>query len=106
MSSGRGYPSNVQQRSTRRKGGATRAGRDEGVAFAARWAVEACDRCGRTIVMGEPVAHVRRFERDIALCATCLARVPDKPTWVAAPSRHGRPAVPLVTRERELRRVA
>jgi hypothetical protein len=94
------------RQTARRERGATRAGLHEGAAFAARWAVEACDHCGRPIVIGEPAAHIRRFDREVALCGACLALVPDEPTWVAAPPRHGRPAVPLVARERRLRRAA
>jgi hypothetical protein len=75
-------------------------------AFADRWAVEACDHCGRSLVLGEAVVHVRRFDRDVALCPACLALVPDAPTFVPAPARHDRPAVPLAAREPDLRRVA
>ncbi len=106
MSSRRGHRSSERQQAARRRGDATRAERGEGSAFVGRWAVEVCDRCGRAIVMGEPAAHVRRFDRDVALCPTCVALVPDQPTWVAAPPRHGRPAVPLVARERDLPRAA
>ena len=74
-------------------------------AFVDRWAVEACDHCGRTLVLGEPATHVRRFDRDVVLCPTCLA-APEMPTFMAAPARHDRPAVPLAARERDLRRVA
>jgi hypothetical protein len=106
MRSHRGRSSSVQERLARRERGLARARRDDGSAFAARWAVAACDQCGRAIVMGEPVTHVRRFDREVVLCPACVAPVPETPTWVAAPARHGRPAVPLVTPERDLRRAA
>jgi hypothetical protein len=106
MSSHRGPSSSVQERLARGGRVVARARRDDGSKFAARWAVAACDHCGETIVMGEPATHVRRFDRDVVLCPACVVLVPETPTWVAAPARHGRPAVPLVATERDLRRVA
>jgi len=106
MSSRRWDPSSVRRWLARRERGESRAGHAAETRFAARWAVEACDHCGQTLVMGEPGARVKRFGREVVLCPSCLARVPDRPTWVAAPPRHGRPAVPLVRRERDLRRAA
>ena len=105
MSSRRWDPSNVRLWLARRERGEGRTPREEGAALAARWAVGGCDHCGRTIVMGEPVAHVHRFDHDAVLCADCLAVVPDEPTWVAASPRPNRP-VALVTPERDLERAA
>ena len=71
-----------------------------------RWGVACCDRCGRTIVMGEPLLRVRLGDRDAVLCPECLEPAPAVPTWKAAPDRHGREPVRLVAPERDLRRVA
>ena len=71
-----------------------------------RWGVASCDRCGRTIVMGEPLARLRLGGRDVVLCPECLEPAPAVPTWRAAPDRHGREPVRLVAPERDLRRVA
>ena len=60
-----------------------------------RWAVAACERCGRTAVLGEPMTKVRLYDRDALVCPDCLA-APAQPTWVAAPDRHDRRPVRLV----------
>jgi hypothetical protein len=59
------------------------------------WAVAACERCGRSAVLGEPMTKTRLYDRDVLVCPECLA-APAQPTWVAAPDRHGRQPVPLV----------
>jgi hypothetical protein len=62
-----------------------------------QWAVAACERCGRSAVLGEPMTTVRLYDRDVLVCPDCLA-APAQPTWVAAPDRHGRQPVRLVAR--------
>lgn len=69
-----------------------------------QWAVAACERCGRSAVLGEPMTRLRLYDRDVLVCPECLA-APAQPTWVAAPDRHGRQPVRL-TDGRELHPVA
>jgi hypothetical protein len=69
-----------------------------------QWAVAACERCGRSAVLGEPMTKVRLYDRDALVCPDCLA-APAQPTWVAAPDRQGRRPVRLVA-EPGLRPVA
>lgn len=78
----------------------------ETAALERRWGVATCARCGRAIVIGEPIARVR--SRDIAptLCVECLEPARAVPTWVAAPERHGREPVRLVAPRRDLERAA
>ena len=71
-----------------------------------RWGVDSCDRCGRTIVIGEPLARLRLHDRDVVLCPECLEPAPAVPTWKAAPERHGRAPVRLVAPQTDLRRAA
>ena len=70
------------------------------------WGIAGCDRCGQTLVLGEPAAHVRLDGRDALLCPECMEHAPEVPTWVAAPARPGRVPVRLGTPQTELRRVA
>ena len=51
------------------------------------WGVEACERCGRTIVLGEQFVHQAAGGRSRALCLECLEPAPATPTWTAAPVR-------------------
>lgn len=73
-----------------------RTGRDDQVRQ--RWAVAACERCGRSAVLGEPMAKMRLYDRDVLVCHDCLDAAPPRATWVAAPDRGGRVPVPLVKR--------
>jgi len=61
-----------------------------------RWAVGACERCGRSAVLGEPMATVRRYDRDVVLCPECLDPAPARSASIVAPDRHGRAPVRLV----------
>jgi hypothetical protein len=70
------------------------------------WGIAGCDRCGQTIVLGEPAAHVRLNGRDVLLCPECMEPAPAAPTWVAAPVRTGTVPVRLGTPQTGLRRVA
>ena len=70
------------------------------------WGVGDCERCGQTLVLGEPAAHVRLNGRDVLLCPECLEHAPEAPTWGAAPARPGRAPVRLGTPQTDLRRVA
>jgi hypothetical protein len=78
----------------------------EAAALERRWGVATCARCGRAIVMGEPIARVR--SRDIAptLCVECLEPARVVATWIAAPERHGRQPVRLVAPRSDLERAA
>ena len=70
------------------------------------WGIGGCDRCGQTLVLGEPADHVRLNGRDVLLCPECMEHAPEAPTWVAAPVRPGRVPMRLGTPQTELRRVA
>jgi hypothetical protein len=71
------------------------------------WGVAGCDRCGKTLVLGEPAAHVRLNGRDVLLCPECMEPAREVPTWVAAPAaRPDRVPVRLGTPQTDLRRVA
>jgi hypothetical protein len=71
-----------------------------------RWGVASCDRCGRTIVLGEPLARLFLRGREVVLCPECVEPAPAAPTWITAPERHGRAPVRLVEPQRELQRAA
>jgi len=60
-----------------------------------RWAVAACERCGRSAVLGEPMVKMRLYDREVTVCPDCAA-APAPATWVAAPERRGRRPVRLV----------
>lgn len=92
-----GQSSTAQQGPASTGHGATRHDRARRDAEARqRWAVGACERCGRSAVLGEPMATVRRFDRDVLVCHDCLDPAPARVTAVAAPERHGRMPVRLV----------
>ena len=60
-----------------------------------RWAVAACERCGRSAVLGEPMTKMRLYDRDVLVCPDCAA-APAPVTSVPAPDRHDRKPVRLV----------
>jgi hypothetical protein len=70
------------------------------------WGIAGCERCGQTLVLGEPLARVRLGGRDTLLCPECLEPAPPIPTSVAAPARPGRVPVSLGAPQTKLRRVA
>ena len=70
------------------------------------WGVARCERCGQTLVLGEPSARVRRDGHRVLLCPECLEPAPATPTWIAAPARPGRVPVRLGEPRTGLRRVA
>jgi hypothetical protein len=78
----------------------------EAAALERRWGVATCARCGRAIMMGEPVARVRGRDVTPTLCVECLAPAPAAPLWVAAPERHDREPVRLVKPQSDLERAA
>ena len=51
------------------------------------WGVEACERCGHTIVLGERLVRRAAGGRSSVLCPECLEPAPATPTWTAAPVR-------------------
>ncbi len=51
------------------------------------WGVEACERCGRTIVLGEQFVRQAAGGRSRVLCPECLEPAPATPAWTAAPVR-------------------
>ncbi len=80
--------------------------RREAAALERHWGVATCARCGRAIMLGEPVARVRSREIAPTLCVECLAPAQTAPTWVAAPERHGREPVRLTAPQSDLERAA
>jgi hypothetical protein len=44
--------------------------RDE--SLARMWGVDECDRCGRTVILGERVAHTFIAGRPATVCSECL----------------------------------
>ncbi len=46
----------------------------EGEALARVWGIEACDVCGRTILLGEGISRFRSSERVLKVCPTCEAK--------------------------------
>jgi hypothetical protein len=46
-----------------------RARRDRSAADA--WGIETCDRCGRTILLGETTARFERDSQRMVVCPTC-----------------------------------
>ena len=63
-----------------------------------RWGVASCQRCGRTIVMGEPYS-VRAGAP--AVCQDCVERAPEKLTFTPAPARLGYAPVRLTATHEE-----
>jgi hypothetical protein len=43
-------------------------------ALARVWGIEACDVCGRTILLGEDISRLRSAERVLKVCPTCAAK--------------------------------
>lgn len=70
------------------------------------WGIARCERCGQTLILGEPAARLRRDGRTALLCPECLEPAPAAPTWIAAPARPGRAPVRLGEPRTGLRRVA
>ena len=46
--------------------------------LARMWGVDECDRCGRTIILGERVAHTFIAGRPATVCSECLEPAPAK----------------------------
>jgi hypothetical protein len=46
----------------------------EGEALARVWGIEACEVCGRTILLGEGISRLRSSERVLKVCRTCEAK--------------------------------
>jgi hypothetical protein len=61
--------------------------RSEEDALSRHWGVAGCARCGRTIMLGEPIARVRRDGQRVTMCPECLDPAPPVATFVAAPRR-------------------
>jgi hypothetical protein len=80
--------------------------RSEAAALERHWGVATCARCGRAIMLGEPVARVGSRDITPTLCVECLAPAQAAPTWVAAPGRHGRVPVRLAAPQSDLERAA
>lgn len=59
------------------------------------WGIEACERCGRTIVLGEQFVRRAVRGRATVLCPDCLEPAAATPTWIAAPFRLSLTPVPL-----------
>ncbi len=78
----------------------------EAAALERHWGVATCARCGRALMLGEPVARVRSREIEPTLCVECLAPAQAAPTWVAAPERNGREPVRLVEPQSDMERAA
>jgi len=91
----RGHPSTAQQ-SAQASPGRGAHDHDQTLDQARqRWAVAACERCGRSAVLGEPMTKMRLYDREVTVCPDCAA-APAPATWVAAPDRRGRQPVRLV----------
>lgn len=39
------------------------------------WGVESCAGCGRTVVLGEPLRHVRMNGAQVAVCSDCYKTI-------------------------------
>jgi hypothetical protein len=63
------------------------ASASEDEALGRLWGVESCERCGRTIVLGERLMRLAVGGRRAVLCAECVEPAPAAPTWIAAPVR-------------------
>jgi hypothetical protein len=46
----------------------------EGEALARAWGIEACDVCGRTILLGEGMSRLRTKQSVLHVCRTCAAK--------------------------------
>ena len=90
------YSARVDSAAAARGRIASHSGRSEADALSLRWGVDACAACGRTLLLGEPVARVRRDGRLVTVCPECLEPAPAVPTWIAAPRRLDPVAVLLV----------
>ena len=90
------YSARVNSAAAARGRIASHRARTEAETLSLRWGVGACASCGRTLLLGEPVARVRRDDRLVTVCPECLEPAPAIPTWIAAPRRLDPVAVPLV----------
>ncbi len=65
--------------------------RDE--SLARMWGVDECDRCGRTVILGERVAHTFIAGRPATVCSECLEPAPAEAQRFVVHVRR-RPAAP------------
>ena len=69
------------------RGRTVSAARSEDEAIARLWGIESCERCGRTIVLGEQSVRLAVGGRRTVVCPECLEPASAVPTWIAAPAR-------------------
>jgi len=65
--------------------------------FRKRWGAAQCDRCGRTLVLGEPL----RRRAGQTVCQECVDAAPERPAWILAPARLGYDPVRLIESDLE-----
>lgn len=79
---------------------------DEAKALARLWGTESCERCGRTIVLGERSMHSALDGRRTIICPDCFEPATATPTWTAAPARLSMTPVRLTDARTEESRAA